>query len=77
MQVSPAEATHALLGHYKGAVGVVEWHNDELGAWREAKRINSDGGRVRVVPVVDGRLTPEHEVEKSVLFETYYNSLGI
>jgi len=77
METSSIEATHALLGAYKGGVGVIQWHDNELDAWREAKRINSDNGNVKVVPVVNGRLTEKYEEEKKALFEEHCNRLGI
>ena len=71
-QVEPKNSTHALLGYYKGNVGVVCWHDNELEAWRNAKQINNDGGKVKVVPVEDGNLSEEHNKEKSELFAKHY-----
>lgn len=69
-------ATHALLGSDGiGSVGVISWHTNEFEAYREAKRINDNGGKVKVVPVVDGELTPEHQAEKAKLFEDRYNAV--
>lgn len=70
--MAPTSATHALLGSDRTSVGVISWHGNELEAWREAKRINSNGGKVKVVPVVDGNLTETHLAEKAELFKVFY-----
>jgi hypothetical protein len=70
------DATHALLGSDGiGSVGVIAWHTNELEAYREAKRINTSGGKVKVVPVVNGELTPEHQAEKAKLFADRYHAV--
>ena len=76
MEVSPKDATYALLGVHGPNVGVVCWHDNELEAWRHAKQINDSGGNVKVVPVVDGKLTAKYEAEKSELFREKYSRLN-
>lgn len=58
-----SKATHALIGYdapYEdgrpGGAGVVQWHDNELDAWRDAKEINAAGGSVRVVPAPEGEI---------------------
>ena len=74
---SRLNCTHALLGSDgKGSVGMISWHTNEFAAHRDAKHINSNGGRVKVVPVVNGELTPEHQAEKSELFADHYKRIS-
>lgn len=75
MRVSPKDATHALLGVYKTDVGVVAWHDNEFDAWRDARDINLDGGKVKVVPVENGELIPKYQEEKAELFAQMYSKL--
>lgn len=75
MRVSPKDATHALLGVHGAEIGVVSWHNNEFDAWREARDINASGGRVKVVPVINGDLTAKHQEEKAELFAAMYSRL--
>lgn len=72
-RVEPKDATHALLGYYKGSVGVVCWYDNEFEAWKDAKHVNTTGGKVKVVPAEGGNLSAEHNKEKSELFAQHYS----
>ena len=48
MRCGVDRATHGVIGHYNGAVGVLYWHDNEFAAYVEARRIRLEGGEARV-----------------------------
>jgi len=65
MRCPYSQATHAVIGietpdptstNSNPSYGVLYWHHGELDAYREARRINSQGGRCRVVVAPGGNI---------------------
>ncbi len=66
------EAEWAVLGSHQGSVGILSWHSDQVSAYRFLKTVREEGGQGKVVPVIDGELTEEHNLEKAEMFKRLY-----
>jgi len=72
------EIGFGLLGKdANGLIGFIDHGRNEISAWRDAKRINAYGGKVKVVQTINGKLSDKHEQEKSAMFEEAYAGIDI